>query len=144
MNLGFFLLLLLSCFIFTNKSYIMAFHCRKRKCLHTTVVSTGNTDFDNTRLNFFCCCCFSRFILISVICHVLCEMILEISFWFVCAKSYQFISCSSQKNADVLNMKKVQLSKAALFTLTSSKAKVNVFWKIVCSFFPKKLILVLS
>ena len=67
-----FFLLLLSCFIFTNKSYIMAFHCRKRKCLHTTMVSTGNTDFDNTRLNFFFffCRCFPRFILISVICQL--------------------------------------------------------------------------
>ena len=53
----------------------------------------------------------------------------EISFWFVCAKSIYFIF-KPKKNADGLNMKKVQLSKAALFTLTSSKAKINVvFWK---------------
>ena len=79
-----FFLPLLSCFIFANKSHLMAFHCRKRKCLHTTVVSTGNTDFDNTRLNFFCCCCFSRFILMSVICHVLYEMIQIWNFVLIC------------------------------------------------------------
>ena len=124
--------LLLSYFIFTNKSHIMAFHCRKRKCLHTTMVSTGNTDFDNTRLNFF------FFFLLAAAFLVLFWSLLFVTHY---VKVFKFeISCEinlfqlQAKKLFLANTqrakiwKKVQFTEAESFATGSSKAKINVFW----------------